>query len=398
MPLLERAFVLALAVALVLHLPLMPLRIFEWLSIAFRGEAHDYDDRDAQAILPIDLDLLARDLVPEAPKAPPSAPSAGPSSEGAADAGAPRDAGAPKPSAPPSHETSDAGPRPLADPTSAAGGAGKIAAKDPNVQVLIAGNVLRKHDLGPWAARLLVNIPEWRGFFEQSPVDPIRDFNHLLITAPRFQGDSSKLVAVIEYNVSSDLVRDAIDQVLRRTNGVWLEDAPVTTARARVGGAVRLFAELPERRLLVVLPEDAMDQLERLKRAKGFRNSAEGVIVSMLTPAHPFRDFFPLPESLKWLRVALTPTPDGGADLALDAGDRSNDEARAHAEVLTKELEARRKVNVLGLTSFEVVDPVSFAADGDVIRGRTHVARSKLHMIMGYVEQKARERFGVAPP
>ena len=388
---------LALSVALLLHAPLVPLRLFELVRVALFGNATDYDDRDAQAIIPIDLDLLAKDLVADPPPtapAPAPPPLPAPSGDALPDAGAPV---APRPPPRP-REAPDAAPKPLQDPMSAAGGAGKIAAKDPNIQILLSGDVLRKHDLGAWAARLLVNIPEWRGFFQGSPIDPIRDFNHLLITAPRFRGDTSKLVAVMDYNLPPDVAREAIDQVLRRTNGVWLEDKAVPVAKARIAGIPRLFAHLASRRLLVVLPVDAMDQLDRLKQAKSFRNSPEGVVVSMLTPARPFRDFFPLPETLKWLRVALTPTPDGGVDLALDAGDRSHDEAVAHAATLTLEVEARRKVDVLGLASFEIVDAVTFAADGDVIRARTHLSRSKLHMIMGWVEQNARDRFGVRPP
>src|SRR5262249_25176895 len=142
----------------------------------------------------------------------------------------------------------------------------------------------------------------------------------------------------------------------------------------------------------------AADQLAQLKKAKSFRRSAEGAVVSMLTPGRPFRGFFPMPESIKWLRLALTPTPDGGADLALDAGDGSANQATADAEILGKEFEARRKVNVLGLASVEIVGPVVFKADGDVIRARAHMPAEKLRLIMAFVEQKARERFGVPAP
>jgi hypothetical protein len=391
----ERAFARALTVALFLHLPFVPLSIFEWVRLALVGGAGDYDDRDAEAIIPIDMDLLARDPEPvAAPPAepPPAAPLSG---EGAPDAGPVR-AHPKKPPEP--AETPDAGPRPLADPVSAAGGAGKIAAKDPNVQILLAGSVLRRHEIGAWAGRMLLMIPEWRGFFEGSPINPIRDLDHLLITAPRFKGDSSKLVAVMDYTVSAAAARDALDQVLHRTGGVWIEDAPVPAARARVGGALRILAQIPERRLLVILPGDATAELERLKKSKPFRRSAEGAVVSLLTPSRPFARFFPMPESIKWLRLALTPTADEGADLALDAGDASAEEAQAHAVFLSREIEARRKVSVLGLASVEIVGPVVFTAEGSVIRARTHVPAEKLRMIMAFVEQSARERFGAVPP
>jgi hypothetical protein len=142
----------------------------------------------------------------------------------------------------------------------------------------------------------------------------------------------------------------------------------------------------------VILPVEAMDQLEGLKRGKGFRSSAEGAVVSMLTPAKPFKDFLPLPQSLRWLRLALTPAHDGGVDLAIEAGDRSAAEAQADAEVITRTIEERRKVTAFGLT-FEAIDAVKFVAEGDTIRARTHVPPQKMRLVMAWMEQKARERY-----
>jgi len=154
-----------------------------------------------------------------------------------------------------------------------------------------------------------------------------------------------------------------------------------------------VLAWLPAKRLLVILPAESMDQLGRLKQAKPFRNSAEGVVISLLTPARPFRDYFPLPESLRWLRFSVTPGADGSADLAIEAGDRSADDAARDAAAMTREFDLRRKVDVLGITSMEIVDRMDFAVVGDVIRGRVHVPANKLRLLMAYVENKARERY-----
>lgn len=74
---LDRAFVRAIFVALLIHLPLAPTRLMDWLRVAFL-HGGDYDDADAAAIVPIDLDLLAREPAPEpvapAPSPPPAPP------------------------------------------------------------------------------------------------------------------------------------------------------------------------------------------------------------------------------------------------------------------------------------------------------------------------------------
>src|SRR6185437_3405335 len=177
------------------------------------------------------------------------------------------------PAAPHPPAPADARSAALVDPVRAAGGAGKFAASDANVQILLSGSALRKHAIGPWAARLLVMIPEWRPFFEGGPVNPIRDFDHLLLTAPRLAVDNSKLVAILDYNVSTDLARDAVDRVLHRTGGVWVEDAPVPTARARVAGAPCYIALVPGRHLLAIMPGDRKDMLGQLQHIhSGFKS------------------------------------------------------------------------------------------------------------------------------
>lgn len=414
----DRAFRRALFVAFLLHLPLIPSRLFDWARILFLSPPADYDDADASAVIPIDLDLLGRDPTPDPPADPgptaPAPPAAAPG-ESAIDAGAPKpvaDAGAPPPDAgkprpapdtdagkPPSDAGSPADPGPLADagppsgvkdPLAAAGGAGQWSAKDPNVQVLLSGRALRKHPLGPWASRVLLMFPEWQQFFQGTPLDPIRDFDHLLITTPRLRGDRSKLVAILSTNLPSEQVTEAIDQVVHRTRGVWIEDAPVTAARAKVDGAPRILAWVPQKKLIAILPDEAKDQLSKLKKAKGFRNGAEAMVVSLITPARPLRNAIALPETLKWARASLTPTADGGADVALEAGDRSPEDAERHAPMLTREFERWRKIDVLGLTSIEIFEPLTIVNVGDTLRGRTHITAGQLRQIMGYVEQTMR--------
>ena len=408
----RRAFTIAVVVAFVLHLPLGPSRLGQWLQLALQGQAADYDDRNARAIIPIDLDLLNEEPSPTAVGTPPPPPAgdppapaapktagdsamiadAGPADAGPADAAT--DAEAPRKKRPvndagPAEDAgpADAGPPSLRDPIAAAGGAGKIAAKDSNIQVLIAGNVIRKHQLGASFARILVLIPEWHQFFADSPIDPIRDLNHLLITAPRLRGDSSKLVAVMDFNVPESRIKDAVDLVVTNAGGSWLEDAPIPTARARVSAGDRLFALVPGKRLLVVLPYEAKDQLEGLKKSKGFPNSKVGIVLSMVTPSRPFRGIFPLPDTLKWMRVAVTPTADGGADLAIEGGDASEKDAQKHAPEITRAFDQVRTVNLV-VTTLDVIDHAEFVADGASIKAQVHVSETQLKRIVGMAEMQ----------
>ncbi|MEO7331847.1 MAG: hypothetical protein ABI193_24945 [Minicystis sp.] len=412
----ERPFALALIVALLLHAPLIPTGVGAWLRLFLGAQSRGYDDIDASAIIPIDLDLGgdpgaapsgaviaaegssapgALDDKGTAPSdagvdaAPAATTDAG--SDAGSDAGAPRKRPDPPDAAPP-----DAGPPPdagapaLRDPISAAGAVGKISAKDANVQVLISSKVLRKHPLGASFSRLLLLLPSWRQFFADSPIDPIRDLDHVLITAPRFRDDSSKMVAVMDFNLPEAKIKAAIDSVVTRTNGEWMSDTPVPAARARIAAGDRIFAIVPGKKLLVVLPLDAKDQLAGLKQTKGFRNSATGIVISLVTPSRAFAGLFPVPESIKSLRVLVTPTADGGADVALEAVDKSPEEAQKHAADLTQAIEQVRVIDAV-VTKIVVLDHTEFVAEKEVIKARVHVSDRQLMLIMGSVEQRVKE-------
>lgn len=422
-----RALRAALLVAFLLHLPFVP-NLSGWFEVLMNlrgGEVEDYDA--GETIIPLDLDLLSTDPIaadqspaasptgaaPPTTAAPPPpapapvasapAPGAGAPDAGAPDAAAPDagDAGRPpKPRDPPDGGP-DAGPadKPppddgnpkLRDPLSVAGAPGKLAAKDPNVQVLISGDRIRKHDLGEWFGRLLTTIPEWQSFFKDTPIDPIRDLDHLLIAGPQFR-NSSKVVAVMDYRAPEAAMRAALDTIVQRTGGAWLPDAPVPTARAKAERAERLFALIPRRRLLVILPADQEGELEKLKSIKPFnRSSQAGIVLSMLTPANAFKNVYKLPQTLKWMRLTVTPTQDGGADLALTVGDSSADNAEKHADVLTSALNAARTIDI-GITTIDVLDQVKFSNDGDVIWTRLHVQSKQLKLIMGFVEEGLKEQ------
>ncbi|EYF01618.1 hypothetical protein [Chondromyces apiculatus] len=419
----HRALRAALLVAFLVHIPLVPSPLAAWISMLLslgEGEVTDYDDEPT--IIPLDLDLLASDPTaanqapsadpaatappapPDPPPAPaPAAPTPAPSAAGvepsAPDAGAP-DAGpldaGPLDAGPTDKPPPDNGRPRLRDPLAVAGAPGKLASKDPNVQVLIAGDRLRNHDLGAWFGRVLTLIPEWQSFFSGSSVDPIRDLDHLLLAGPQFR-NSSRVIAVMDYRVPETAIREAVDGIVQRTNGTWLPDAPIPAARARADRADRVFALVPSKKLLVILPADQEGELDKLKSLKPFnRSSAVGIVISMLTPQNAFRGLYKLPKTLKWMRLTVTPTKDGGADLALAVGDGSPEDARDHAEEFTRNINAVRTAD-LGIMKVDVLDEVTFTADGDVLWTRLHVQSKQLKLIMGFVEQALKDQAAARP-
>src|SRR5262245_20930176 len=76
----SRAFAIALWVALLLHVPLVPTRLFAWMRLALATSEVELTDLDGEVIVPIDFDLepAAPAAAPPPPAAPEPPPAAAP--------------------------------------------------------------------------------------------------------------------------------------------------------------------------------------------------------------------------------------------------------------------------------------------------------------------------------
>ncbi len=395
----RRAFVRAVAIAAALHLPFVPTGLTALFDRLVGHHFEDYDDRTAEVIIPVDLDIVHEPSTEARAPAPPASATADVAA--AIVSSAPAEPKAPKPhhpndgGAPESSAAPDAGPAPLKDPVSVAGSVGKLATKDANVQVYVASDRLRHHELALNFAKMLVNLPEWASFFEGTGIDPLRDFDHLLIAGPKFKNDSSKVVAIVDYHVPDEAIRAGIDAVVKRSDGAWLEDTPIPAARAKAANRTRIFAIVAKKHLLAILPEGAVDQLGDFAKTKGFaRSSKVGIAVSMVNPARPMGEVLPLPPTLAWMRLALTPTDDGGAELRLEFGDASTDDAERDAKAIEASYDKARRIEIPILGFVEALDAATFSTEGSVIRADVKVKEMQLRQILAF----ATARFGTPPP
>lgn len=417
-------FVRALVVAFLLHVPLFPNKIARLLDMLFASKRIGAYEGDAGAVIPIDLDLEDRDLVGNEAPAPGAAASGASENKSPVprfgdglDGGAPDGGKKPKPK-----PRLDAGPSPeplepedagapdagdagveepkvaVATPSDAAGAAGKIRARDANVEVYLAGECLRGHPLATSFGNLLRAVPEWSSFFQDTPIDPITNLEHLLLTGPQLV-DSSNVVAVMDFKMPESDMKTIVDGVVKKHGGSWLGGTPLPTAEAHVQKADRLFALVPGKHMLVILPANAKKELDGLTQRKGFSKQCRaGVLVSLKYPWKPFEKIFPLPRSIEWMKVAVVPTKDGGADVKVEARD-GDPAVKQHAADIAKALNAARTTTIdLGFLTrtVEVMDEVKLEAKGDRILGGSHVSESQLRMIMAGVTKKLTEHLGAA--
>jgi hypothetical protein len=301
---------------------------------------------------------------------------AGRTSSDAGDAGTHADAG---PSA------SDAGAKPLSDPSVAAG-VKRVADPNANVRITLYTDKIRANPLGKQLGPLLGSLYQWRDFFGPAGIDPIKDIDQIYIVGPQLR-NSSNVVAILRHHLPPARMHAALDLLVRadKQGGEWL-DAGVPVASAHADGAERRFV-VANAQTVVVTPPSAYAAAAAAGKQLTLRPS-KGPEAAMIYLATPSRAFIGLPikvpESIKWARVRITPTADGGATAEIEAEDENAETAAEDAAYLTRTANALSQLNLgflgslLGQSSHRFIEHVGFTSEGKMIRGSASITAAQL--------------------
>lgn len=398
-------FLRVLAVSALIHAPLTPLIAFLGLMGLLSGKAPD-EPPPADPITAIPVDLVADDrpsatpppaepAKPEAPPEPAQPVVDDPFAEIKDDDDPPPEPVAkpkPKPDAgAPDAGPADAGPS-IGDPVAMAGVAGKVVDANANVRLIVFNDRIRNHPLGARIGTLLGAAEQWKDFFGPTGLDPIKDVDRILIAGPQLR-KSSEVVAVLRVNVPNDKLRAAVDTLVQRDarNG-WL-DAGVPAARLEADRAERLLV-LPAPQILVMAPPSAEKHALSLGSGLKFPNpkGTEALTTFVVTPWRAFVGIpFEIPKSLKWVRMKVTPTSDGGAVADLVAEDESPESAAKHAEELAAAIDKVTHPKVLGFQVVALLEPISLKPVGSEIHGSVVATPKQLARLLEAISAYAKE-------
>jgi len=290
------------------------------------------------------------------------------------DAGAVADAG-----------PSDAGTKPLSDPSVVAG-VKRVADPNANVRITLYNEKIRGNPLGARIGPLLASLYQWRDFFGPSGVDPIKDIDQIYIVGPQLR-NSSNVVAILRHHLPAAKMHAAIDSLVRsdKLGGEWL-DAGVPVASAHADGAERRFV-IANAQTVVVTPPSAFSAAAAAGKQLTLRPS-KGPEVALIYLATPWRAFQGLPvkvpESIRWARIRITPTSDGGASAEIEAEDDNAETASESAAYLTRTANALSQLNLgflgslLGQSSHRFIERVGFTAEGKMIHGTASITADQL--------------------
>jgi hypothetical protein len=312
----------------------------------------------------------------------------------ASDAGALADAGPP---------TSDAGPKPLSDPSVVAG-VKRVADPNANVRITLYTDKIRANPLGKQIGPLLGSLYQWRDFFGPAGIDPIKDIDQIYIVGPQLR-NSSNVVAILRHHLPAAKMHAALDLLVHadKQGGEWL-DASVPVASAHADGAERRFV-VANAQTVVVTPPSAYAAAAAAGKQLTLRPSKgpEAAMIYLATPSRAFLGLpIKVPESIKWARIRITATADGGASAEIEAEDENAEIASEDAAYLSRTANALSQLNLgflgslLGQSSHRFIEHVAFSSEGNLIRGTASVTADQLQtaldMASAFLSDRATRR------
>lgn len=308
----------------------------------------------------------------------------------------PPDAGAPRPVASNSKAEDAKPPRKIEGPLEASGKASDVVKDEAYVSIALYADRIREHMVGKRIAKLLPSLPQWKDFFPNDGLNPIRDFDRVVVVGPSFY-HSENVVAVLKYNTTEAKVRSAIDTLVAR-RGEWLKDTRVPAAKAYADRADRVFV-LPSPGLVVVVPPNKAQQIIK---AKGLGiptpKGPEALVATLKHPHKPLARYnLEIPKSLKEAKLRLTPLPKGEVRVELQATDESPEQAKKTALQLTTTINALADFTA-GLTGFlelaglgrtVQLPRIELRAHGSEIYGEQVLTQEQVEFLLSRLERQA---------
>jgi outer membrane biosynthesis protein TonB len=381
--------------------PMVPVQsLLSWLGVMLTEEEDESDIPEQEVLVAVDLDMF-HDETPEqdgvdteADDEVPAQPEEAPEKIVVVPQPSPKSAPPPPPPPAPKVEPKEPPKEPepqakkklrLKGAFEAAGDKNVARAEHPNVNIYLAGSELRKRDLAPMFSELLNAVPAWQTLLGGTGIDPIANFDHVLISAPHMRKKGRWVVARVQYNVTDAKMKAAIGTAAQRSKGKWIADYKLPVAS--VDNNTRKVVLIENRDQLVVLPNGAEKQIPKLEKVGRFpKNPTAGIFIDIVTPATAFKARgFPFPKSIEKLTLRLSLVGKDGYLVEVEMIDADEASAKKNAKFLAEAIEKKRRIPLPLVKLYIIGEPV-FETDGNIIRAKAPVSRAQVKRVLGFVK------------
>jgi len=281
-----------------------------------------------------------------------------------------------------------------------------------NVEIVLVGKQLRDHPVGEKMGKLLPNLKQWQDFFASAPIDAVKDADLIVLTGPQMARHSpkdhvgsSQVDAIIVWNIPMDRVKGALDGVVQRSKGSWLEGANAPTALAKADDADRMFVMVPENQLLYVTPpphpqkgekewtpdklaEEEKKKVEKILKFKPPKqNLPFAILISVKEPGKLSKfpmdagllgkhDIQLIPSTVEKFVFRVDPLPNGEAQARIELWDDNVKDAESDVETANTNWGIAKLLAHAGL-NIELPD-ATFTTKGRMIYAETKVTKEFL--------------------
>lgn len=263
-----------------------------------------------------------------------------------------------------------------------------IADSNANVRLNLFMDRVRQQPLGANLGQLLKSVYQWRDFFAPGGLDPVRDFDHILVFGPQLR-DSSQVAAFLQHNVRAARIHGAIDRLIKHsgTGSSWLKGTRNPAARAVADRAQRLFVMYPGQ-VVAVVPLSVEKDALALPAFK-LPTTPGDELASAYVKA-PWRALlgsrFQLSKTISSATVRAYPEADGGTRLEAVLEDESSEAAQLDSKQIKRDVDTITFASNWLLSGSRIAEPLQVRVDGKAIHAVLLVTRRQAELILSIAE------------
>jgi hypothetical protein len=208
----------------------------------------------------------------------------------------------------------------------------------PNVSIGIWFSTMRDHVLGESLSRLVGCDGQWRSVLAQG-LSPMRDLEGVLVVGARLE-EPDKMTAVVRHNLSEQRMRDVMNALVVQSGpaGKWIRP---DTAAVRLGAARRvMFPQANHFETFFVAPGKGWEVLRDSKEPLSIpQASSRGLSVAIRQPSGSLSRYgLSLPASIEELRLEVYPNPDQSIDVKVELEEKTEAKARESAATVSAQV------------------------------------------------------------
>jgi hypothetical protein len=238
------------------------------------------------------------------------------------------------------------------------------------------------------AAQRVVSSGLVGDYLDGTGIDPLRDVQRVFVASTGIR-QSDRAVVVVWHRLGEAQAKAMLGALVQRDgSGAWLPDVGVPAARVVIKGHTRVIALVaPE--YLVVLPVDNAKDAAKFAGTGGLpdpEGSESGLTIAQEPSKSLHAPHLPdIPESIKSARILLNLGTDGSVDFAVDGESLNEEQAKADAQTMGKEVENATSIKV-AIVRVRLFKPVDFRAEGAHVKTEVHLSAQEVDKLMGMAQ------------